>query len=51
MVLNQKQAAAYVKMHPVTFKKLAASLPAIREGRVIRYSSQVLDLWLENKTA
>jgi|GEM_PF-5137373 hypothetical protein len=47
-VLNQKQAAAYVKMHPMTFKKLATDLPAIREGRVIRYSSKVLDEWLTN---
>ena len=47
-VLTAKEAAAYLRMASATLYRLAAAgeIPAIRIGRVWRFSRRLLDEWL-----
>jgi len=48
-VMTAKEAAAYLRIARATLYRLAAKgeIPAVKVGRVWRFSRQLLDEWLE----
>jgi excisionase family DNA binding protein len=48
--MNSKEAARFLRIHPVTLREKAASgeIPGKKIGRVWRFSRSVLELWLNN---